>query len=136
MIFRLEECISDISLGQVARSTSEADVWLGKYQGARRALERALRDNDRLIEHIRSAGVSLPDGLLEDSFDLDASSSRSIHTGESGAFQTLLPTFERAQSSKGRFSSNAVHQRPSQVAVSSSKTSSSSSFRLSSTQRR
>jgi len=133
---RLEECISDISLGQVARSTSEADVWLGKYQGARRALERALRDNDRLIEHIRSAGVSLPDGLLEDSFDLDASSSRSIHTGESGAFQTLLPTFERAQSSKGRFSSNAVHQRPSQVAVSSSKTSSSSSFRLSSTQRR
>ena len=135
MIFRLEECISDISLGQVARSTSEADVWLGKYQGARRALERALRDNDRLIEHIRSAGVSLPDGLLEDSFDLDASSSRGI-AGESGAFQTLLPTFERAQSSKGRFSSNAVHQRPSQVAVSSSKTSSSSSFRLSSTQRR
>ena len=39
---RLEEVISDVSLGQSAVRHEEADVWLGKYQVRRRPLLRML----------------------------------------------------------------------------------------------
>ena len=39
---RLEEVISDVSLGQSAVRHEEADVWLGKYQVRRRPLLRMI----------------------------------------------------------------------------------------------
>lgn len=58
---RLEEVISDVSLGQSAVRHEEADVWLGKYQACRRALERSLKDNEMLSHTLRGSGIPVPE---------------------------------------------------------------------------
>ena len=53
---RLEEVISDVSLGQSAVRHEEADVWLGKYQ-VRRPLLRMIDGAARLMADARGSCV-------------------------------------------------------------------------------
>eukprot|EP01051_Picozoa_sp_SAG22_P009051 SAG22_NODE_726_length_7606_cov_64.216731_1_plen_2181_part_00 len=62
---RLEQLISDVSLGRSSslQPGGDAEVWASKYQGCRKALERALYDNEVLLAALRDSGVPKPEGL-------------------------------------------------------------------------